>query len=95
MVSKCEYVTCGKGELKRHIKTIHDKIKDNVCDERGYETREKPNFESITDEEDNNNDDAAKETPNKDSEHPKAPRFVCHDCDFDSLDKDERNDHNK
>ena len=69
--------------------------KDNVCDECGHVTTEKPNFESISDGEDNNNDDAAKDTPNNDTERPKAPRFICHGCNFDSLDKDERNYHKK
>ena len=41
MVRKCEYATSGKGGLKRHIKAVHDKIKDDVCDECGYVTSEK------------------------------------------------------
>ncbi len=33
---KCNYETKEKNNLKRHIKTVHDKMKDFKCDKCDY-----------------------------------------------------------
>jgi hypothetical protein len=45
----CSFENCGyaseqKGNLKRHIKIVHDKIKDFKCDKCVYETSESGNL---------------------------------------------------
>ena len=38
---KCQYVSAHEHHLKRHIKSVHDQIRNHVCEECGYAASQK------------------------------------------------------
>jgi uncharacterized membrane protein len=43
--SQCEYACCSNSDLKKHIKQVHDKIKDIECDKCKYKCSENSNLQ--------------------------------------------------
>ena len=44
----CPYTASKKSQLKRHVKAVHDKIKDYVCGECGYTASQEINLNSAS-----------------------------------------------
>ena len=44
---KCLYTTNSKSHLTRHIKQVHDKIKNHKCDKCGFSTSTNSDLKSI------------------------------------------------